>query len=167
MSSPCGMEVGSHAELDVEELVKPWEDPAKAVRAFTVETQVPGVVLAEFSRGQGVGAVPARKTAKKAKSKKAATKASQKGGQVVWSADDHQYNQLYRARGADVLSSDRDGDGSISVSELSKASGRISASTFRFKEVEEVFRLVDCDKDGVLGVTEYLNAISWLDNAED
>ena len=67
-------------------------DPAKAVRAFGVETLVPGVVLAEFSRGQGVGAVPAKKTAKKAKSKKVATKASQKGGQVVWSVDDHQYN---------------------------------------------------------------------------
>ena len=164
---PCGMEVGSHAELVVEELVKPWVEPAKAVRAFGVETQVPGVVLAEFSRGQGVGAVPAKKAANKAKSKKAATKASKKGGQVVWSADDHQYNQLYMARGADFLSSDRDGDGSISFSELRLASGRISASTFRFKKVEEVFRLVDVDKDGVLGVTEYLNAISWLDTAGD
>ena len=110
--------------------------------------------------------MPARKTAKKAKSKKAATKASQKGGQAVWSADDHQYNQLYMARGADFLSSDRDGDGSISFSELRKASGRISASTFRFKEVEEVFRLVDVNKDGVLGVTVYLNAMSWLDTEE-
>jgi Ca2+-binding EF-hand superfamily protein len=69
------------------------------------------------------------------------------------------------ARGADFLSSDRDGDGSISFSELRLASGRISASTFRFEEVEEVFRMVDVDKDGVLGVTEDLTAISWLDTA--
>jgi hypothetical protein len=79
---PCGMEVGSHAELVVEELVKPWVDPAKAVRAFGVETQVPGVVLAEFSRGQGVGAVPAKKTAKKAKSKKAATRPARRAGRL-------------------------------------------------------------------------------------
>ena len=69
------------------------------------------------------------------------------------------------ARGADCLSSDRDGDGSISFSELRLASGRISASTFRFEEVEEVFRMVDVDKD--VGVTEYLNSISWFDTDED
>ena len=122
----------------------------------------------EFSRGQGVGEVPAQKTAKKAKSKKAATKTSKKeGGEAVWSADDHQYNQLFLARGADFLSSDRDGDGTILLSELWLASGRISVSTFRFEEVEEVFHLVDVDKNGVLDVTEYLNAISWLDTDGD
>ncbi len=129
--------------------------------------QVPGVDQADFSHGPGVGVVPAKKTAKKtakkAKSKKAAAKASKTGGQLGWSDDDHKYNQLFLARGADFLSSDRDGDGSVSFSELRLASGRISASILRFDEVEEVFRLVDLDKDGVLDVTEYLNAISWVD----
>ena len=74
---------------------------------------------------------------------------------------------LFWSRGADFLSSDRDGDGSISLSELWLASGRISVSTFRFEEVEEVFHLVDVGKNGVLDVTEYLNAISWLDTDGD
>ncbi len=79
---PCGMEVGSHAELGVEELVKPWDDPARAVRAFGVETQVPGVVLADFSHGQGVGAVPAKKPLRKRSPRKRPPRPARRAGRL-------------------------------------------------------------------------------------
>ena len=69
------------------------------------------------------------------------------------------------------MSSDRDGDGSISLPELRLASRRISVSAFRPGEVEEMFHLVvsmrDDNTNGALNVTEYLNAVSWLDKEGD
>ncbi len=104
-----------------------------------------------------------KKTVKQAVSRKAAARASKSGGQDGWSGDDRQYNQLLLSRGADFMRSDRDGDGSTSLSKHWSAAGQISVSKSR-ADVKEVFHLVDDGKDGVLDITEYLNALSWLDD---
>ena len=170
------MGAGNHAvlELEVTAVSSADQDVALVLRqvvlAGGLDVQVPVEALVGELRGriaEPTERKTKKKTVKKANSKTAAAKASISGGHVVWSVDDHQYNQLFLARGADFLSSDRDGDGSISLSELWLASGRISVSTFRFEEVEEVFHQVDVGKNGVLDVTEYLNAISFLDTDGD
>ena len=104
-----------------------------------------------------------QKTVKQAVSKKAAARANS-DGQGVWSEEDHRYDLLYVSRGADFVSSDRDGDGTISLPEFRLASRRISVSAFRPVEVEEIFHFVDKNKNGVLSVTEYLNAVAWFDD---
>ena len=104
-----------------------------------------------------------QKTVKQAVSKKAAARANS-DGQGVWSEEDHRYDLLYVSRGADFVSSDKDGDGTISLPELRLASRRISVSAFRPVEVEEIFHFVDKNKNGVLSVTEYLNAVAWFDD---
>ena len=107
-----------------------------------------------------------QKTVKQAFSKKAAARANS-DGQGVWSEEDHRYDllkKLYVSRGADFVSSDRDGDGTISLPEFRLASRKISVSAFRPREVGEIFHFVDKDKNGVLSGTEYLNALAWFDD---
>ena len=106
-----------------------------------------------------------KKTVKKAVSRKAAARASKSGGQVVWSDEEHQHRQLWMSRGVDFQSSDhRDGDGSISWSELWSAARQIFVSKSRV-DVQRVFQRVDVDKDGALDVQEYLDALAWLVDA--
>ena len=83
----------------------------------------------------------------------------------MWSAVDHQDNQPLLTHGVDFRSSDRDGDGSISLSELWLASERLP-HLHRFEVVEKVFHLVDVKKTGVLDVTEYLDAIFNLEEGD-
>ena len=82
----------------------------------------------------------------------------------MWSEEDHRYDLLYVSRGADFVSSDRDGDGTISLPELRLATRRISVSALRPGKVEEIFYFVDKNDNGVLNVTEYLNAVAWFDD---
>jgi hypothetical protein len=132
---------GSDVQLSVETL---WEE-------FRGRSAEPTVLKAT------------QKTVKQAVSKKAAARANS-DGQGVWSEEDHRYDLLYVSRGADFVSSDRDGDGTISLPEFRLASRRISVSAFRPVEVEEIFHFVDKNKNGVLSVTEYLNAVAWFDD---
>ena len=104
-----------------------------------------------------------QKTVKQFVSKKAIARANS-DGQGVWSAEDHRDNLLYVSRGADFVSSDRDGDGTISLPELRLATRRISVSALRPGKVEEIFYFVDKNDNGVLNVTEYLNAVAWFDD---
>ena len=97
---------------------------------------------------------------KQALSKKAAAKASISGrGEVGWSADDYHDNQILLTRGADFRSSDRDGDGSISLPEFRLVSRRVSASVARSGGADEIFHIIDKDKNGALDVTEFLDGI--------
>ena len=101
-----------------------------------------------------------KKTVKQALSKKAAAKASISGrGEVGWSDDDYQDNQALLTRGADFRSSDRDGDGSISLSEFRLVIRRISASVARSEVTDKLFHFIDEDKNGALDITEFLEGI--------
>ena len=126
--------------------------------------QVSVEVLVEDLRGRTVGvAGPAKDTVHQMKSKKAATKARKKAWQawlVSAPADGPPYtqqekDQLFEADEADFLTSDRDGDGSISLSKLRRAVKRLSLSAVG---VEGKFREADADGDGFLGFGEYLAA---------
>ena len=135
---------GSDVQLSVETL---WEE-------FRGRSAEPTVLKAT------------QKTVKQAVSKKAAARANS-DGQGVWSEEDHRYDllkKLYVSRGADFVSSDRDGDGTISLPELRLATRRISVSALRPGKVEEIFYFVDKNDNGVLNVTEYLNAVAWFDD---
>ena len=124
--------------------------------------------LVEDFRGRTVGvAGPAKDTVKKVKSKKAATKARKKAwqklGWVSAPADGPPYtqqekDQLFEADEADFLTSDRDGDGSISYSELRRAVERLSLPT---AGCGGKFREADADGDGSLGFGEYLSAVMF------
>jgi hypothetical protein len=93
-------------------------------------------------------------------SKKAAAKASINGrGEVGWSADDYHDNQLLLTRGTDFRSSDRDGDGSISLPEFWLVCKRVSASVARSGGADEIFHIIDKDKNGALDITEFLEGI--------
>ena len=101
-------------------------------------------------------------------SKKAAAKASINGrGEVGWSADDYHDNQLLLARGADFRSSDRDGDGSISLPEFRLVCRRVSVSVARAGGAEEIFHLFDKDKNGALDISEFLDGIWWAIESSD
>ena len=103
-----------------------------------------------------------KKTVKQALSKKAAAKASISGrGEVGWSDDDYQNNQALLTRGADFRSSDRDGDGSISLPEFRLVCRRVSGSVVRAGRAEEIFHLFDKDKNGALDISEFLDGIWW------
>ena len=67
-------------------------------------------------------------------------------------------DQLFEADEAYFLTSDRDGDGSISLSELRRAVKRLSLSAVG---VEGKFREADADGDGSLGFGEYLSAVMF------
>ena len=67
-------------------------------------------------------------------------------------------DQLFEADEAYFLTSDRDGDGFISLSELRRAVKRLSLSTVG---VEGKFREADADGDGSLGFGEYLAAVLY------
>ena len=102
-------------------------------------------------------------TVKQALSKKAAAKASSGGrGEVAWSAADYEGNQLLLLdQGVDFRSSDRDGDESISLPEFRLVSRRVSVSASRSGGADEIFHLIDEDKNGALDITEFLEGI-WM-----
>ena len=77
----------------------------------------------------------------------------------MWSADDYHDNQLLLARGADFRSSDRDGDGSISLSEFRLVIRRISASVARSEVTDKHFHFIDEDKNGALDISEFIEGI--------
>jgi hypothetical protein len=103
-----------------------------------------------------------KNTVKQALSKTAAAKASISGrGEVGWSDKDYHENQILLTRGADFRSSDRDGDGSISLPEFRLVCRRVSGSVVRAGRAEEIFHLFDKDKNGALDISEFLDGIWW------
>ncbi len=98
---------------------------------------------------------------RRSESKSFATKVSRKAWRayfVSMTVPDPPYtrreqNQFFKTSEAAFLSNDRDGDGSISLSELKRAVTLLSPSTGR---VEGKFRKADFNRDGVLGFGEYL-----------
>ena len=118
------------------------------------------------ARGAGVGAeVPARGAAQAAHTKGIDTRATKKGIKVVAAADDRPFreqekDELFVLLEADFLTRDRDGDGVISPAEFRRVGVQRSLSKAR---VDKILREADADQDGVLGFSEYLDAVSNLE----
>ena len=69
-------------------------------------------------------------------------------------------DKLFVLLEADFLAKDRDGDGVISPAEFRRVGVQRSLSKAR---VDKILREADADQDGVLGFSEYLDAVSNLE----
>ena len=93
------------------------------------------------------------------------TRATKKGIKVVAAAGDRPFreqekDELFVLLEADFLTRDRDGDGVISPAEFRRVGVQRSLSKAR---VDKILREADADQDGVLGFSEYLDAVSNLE----
>jgi len=114
-------------------------------------------------RGAGVGAEVAARDAAHAES--ATKRATKKGMEVVGAIGDRplkeqEMDELFALVEADLLANTREGDGVISSAEFRRVGVQRSLSKAR---VDKILHEADADQDGVLGFSEYLDAVSNLE----
>ena len=106
-----------------------------------------------------------RSAAQAAQTRGIDTRATKKGKKDVAAAGDRPFmkqeeDELFVLMEADFLTRDRDGDGVISPAEFRRVGVQRSLSKAR---VDKILREADADQDGVLGFSEYLDAVSNLE----
>jgi hypothetical protein len=142
--------------------VSSWQVVLTGGRTVEPTVSTTGLKTGLKTKKKTVKQAVSQNTVKQALSKKAAAKASISGlGEVGWSDEDYHDNQILLARGADFRSSDRDGDGSISLPEFRRVCRRVSVSVARDGWDDEFFHHFDKDKNGALDISEFLDGIWW------